>query len=206
MRLLGVSPANSNDLVTRAYTDAQSAKTIPKTNAWFYPLSATASGTGVLTTGTLRLGPWLNRSPLTIVKVAMNVTVAGSSTSLMRLGIYNDDGSGYPGSLLADWGTVDCTTTGVKTITLGTSLVLPIGLYWIGGASQGTSGGQTMTLSAGSLDFVPNGMYASFATGTLPSFGQVHGFNMTGVTAALPSSFSSSLSTAGSVLRMAIGT
>ena len=52
----------------------------------------------------------------TIEQVAINVTVAIGGSNV-RLGIYADDGTGYPGALVADFGSVSSATTGVKTIT-----------------------------------------------------------------------------------------
>jgi len=60
-------------------------------------------------------------------------TVAGAT---IRMGIYNSDSSGFPGTLLIDAGTVDAsTTTGYKSIAV--NVTLPTGRFWIAGVSQG---------------------------------------------------------------------
>lgn len=61
--------------------------------------------------------------------VAMEVTTNLSGTC--RIGIYEHDlTTRYPGTLVADFGTISVTTTGVKTIALS-PLVLTAGTYWL---------------------------------------------------------------------------
>ncbi len=69
---------------------------------------------------------WVVR-PFSIDRLAVNVVsgVAGAA----RLGIYNDGTNLYPGALLDDAGTIDVTSTGVKTVTV--AYTLTIGLYWL---------------------------------------------------------------------------
>lgn len=59
------------------------------------------------------------------------VTVAGSATagSTARLAIYSSNSSGVPTTRVADYGTVDTSTTGAKSITI--SQTLSAGIYWI---------------------------------------------------------------------------
>jgi hypothetical protein len=54
------------------------------------------------------------------------------------MGIYNDDGSGRPGSLLLDAGTVAGTATGFLSITINQALAA--GIYWLALLGQGNSG------------------------------------------------------------------
>jgi hypothetical protein len=73
---------------------------------------------------------------VTLQSIGINVTVAGSTGALARLGIYNDGTDGKPGTLVLDAGTVDCTTTGAKTIAI--SQTLQPGRYWLACALQGS--------------------------------------------------------------------
>ena len=57
----------------------------------------------------------------TITNVYVNVTTAGEAGSVLRAGIYTDD-RGWPGSLVADLGTVVATSTGFKTFTAATPI------------------------------------------------------------------------------------
>jgi len=68
-------------------------------------------------------------------RITIEVTTAGSVGSLIRLGIYNTDSGGFPSTLVLDAGTVDSTTTGVKSITI-TQTLAP-GLYCLVACAQG---------------------------------------------------------------------
>lgn len=54
-----------------------------------------------------------------------------------RLGIYNDDGFGYPNDLLLDTGTFSIETTGAKEVTI--DYELEPGLYWLAFTPNGTN-------------------------------------------------------------------
>ena len=71
---------------------------------------------------------------VTLDRIAMEVTTGGAG-STHRLGIYADDGTGRPGVLIVDAGTVSTTATGVKEATI--SQVLAAGLHWLATVQQG---------------------------------------------------------------------
>lgn len=86
----------------------------------------------------------------TLNSIAIEVTTAAAG-STVRLGLYADNGTGAPGALVADFGTVDSSTTGSKVLAI--SRTLQPGLYWAvaaarGGAPviQGLSGGGSGTV------------------------------------------------------------
>jgi parallel beta-helix repeat protein len=97
--------------------------------------------------------------PCTITVIGCNVTVAAAG-SFVRMGIYADNGHGYPGALVAnsDTGQIDASTTGNKTFTYGTPLTLAPGVYWLAGVSQGgtptvnINSGQGMGINAGNMN------------------------------------------------------
>jgi parallel beta-helix repeat protein len=67
-------------------------------------------------------------------RISLEVT-ANVATAVHRLGIYADNGNGYPGALVLDAGTIDAaTSTGIKEITIALSLTP--GLYWLGAVPQ----------------------------------------------------------------------
>jgi hypothetical protein len=88
-----------------------------------------AMTTGALTTNRLYAVPFISPKAITLDRIGINVTTLGSGASA-RLGIYVDNGNLYPGSLLLDAGTVDMSTTGVKTITISQALSANT-LYWL---------------------------------------------------------------------------
>ena len=59
-----------------------------------------------------------------------------AANGLYRLGIYSDAGTGFPGAVLLDAGTIDVTSTGVKEITI--SQAVTAGLYWLSATPQGS--------------------------------------------------------------------
>lgn len=77
---------------------------------------------------------WISR-PVTLDRLAVNVTIVGGTGSLMRMGIYYDNGAHTPGTLLLDGGTVDTNgATGLRTVTI--SQGLGVGLWWFSAAQQ----------------------------------------------------------------------
>lgn len=73
---------------------------------------------------------------ITIDRIAVEVTTAVAGAT-PRLGIYGSTSEGLPGSLIADFGTVDGSTTGVKELTV--SQALPAGRIWLVAAQQGSA-------------------------------------------------------------------
>lgn len=59
---------------------------------------------------------------LTFTGISTYVDVAASAGGVVRMGIYNADSRGRPNNLVLDAGTIDSTTTGIKTITISKSL------------------------------------------------------------------------------------
>jgi hypothetical protein len=105
-----------------------------KTGHWYSPTPGNNASTQQAE-AVLDLQPfWISQS-VTLTGIACEVSVAGDTTAVARLGIYEDDGTGYPGALLLDAGTVDTTSTGTKSIVI--SQAVTPGLYWLGLAPQG---------------------------------------------------------------------
>lgn len=71
---------------------------------------------------------WVPPGGVNIDRAGTPVTVVGEAASTLRLGFFLDDGTGLPGSLLADFGTVSGATTTFSPITVAQSL--PGGLIW----------------------------------------------------------------------------
>jgi|GEM_PF-1183903 len=74
----------------------------------------------------------------TISRLGIEVTVAGTAGTLIRLGIRGDNGTGQPGTLVLDAGTVagDAITSGIEISSL-TQAISP-GLYWFTATAQST--------------------------------------------------------------------
>lgn len=112
--------------------------------------------------------------PMTADRIAVEVSTGGAAGALLRLGIYNDNGAGLPGTLKLDAGTVDSTTTGLKTITI--SHALARGLYWLAviGNTAGVAvyrSGVTFLQLVGrsaNLQNIDGGVYKTQTYGALP--------------------------------------
>lgn len=69
--------------------------------------------------------------------VTGEMTVAGGAGSAVRVGLYADDGSGYPGALVADFGTLNAQSTGAKLLGIPKGITLSPAVYWQAIVAQG---------------------------------------------------------------------
>jgi len=156
-----------------------------------------ASTSAALSNGALRLLPWVVTQRIPIDRIGAEVTVIGDVGSKLRLGIYADNGFSYPGALLLDGGQIAGDSATVQDAP-AVSLVLNPGLYWIGGAVQAVTTTQPTVR-------VPSNWAPPLAISTgpvMPTANQTAiGYQMTGVTGALPANFSGSLSPSGAAPR-----
>lgn len=78
--------------------------------------------TGAPAANVIRFVSLLVARPITIDRVGINVAVAGSGgTTNAGIALYSSDNM-IPNKVLADFGTVDISTTGAKTITINQTL------------------------------------------------------------------------------------
>jgi hypothetical protein len=88
-----------------------------------------ADGTIVLTKDTCVYTPFPVGVGFTADRISLGVAVAGTSGAKVRLGIYNDDGTGQPGTLLLDAGTINGDSNTYQEITISQALSAGT-LYW----------------------------------------------------------------------------
>lgn len=75
--------------------------------------------------------PYFPGGPFDVDRVAVQVTTAGGAGSILRVGVYSSDSLGRrPQTLLADWGSFDTASTGIKELTISTHFDAYT-LYWI---------------------------------------------------------------------------
>jgi len=134
--------------------------------------------------------PFWCRKTSSFDRIVCRQTVNGSAGALHRMGIYEDDGSVYPGALLLDAGTVVADAGGgvAKEITINQQLVGGQ-LYWLVRVTQGAAVTRPNIFVAATPGSVP----AFIATPTSGN-SQGSGFTESGVSGALPASFTTSLS------------
>lgn len=164
---------------------------------YFTPNATSTGASATLGNGTLRLTPWFVPNAIALTKIGAEVTSASAST-LFRLGIYADDGTGRPGLLIVDAGTIDGGSATVQEKDI--SVTIGPGWYWFGGAVQNAAGTQpTMRVAASIASPIDVGTTAPGASATSM------GFSMSAGQSGLPSSFTQS-GGAGSVPRIFIKT
>lgn len=153
--------------------------------SWFQN-SAEGLTTQALTSGTMLLIPVDLPSTQNYKAVAINVTTAGAAGTLIRLGLYPMKSNGMPdyANLIGDFGTVDGTTTGIKTIT-GLTIPATRGRAFFAVVAQGGAPSVQATTGLG-LNFP---LPSSVATPSASSNYQL--IQCTGVTGALPTTASS---------------
>lgn len=132
----------------------------------------------------------------TIDRIACAVTVVGSANSVVRLGIYGDDGSGYPGALVLDAGTVNGMPTGIKEVAIRRALAA--GRYWLVGCNQGApTTGATVRMNAGPIAPVLASSSAILASNAAA-------YTMAATTGALPATWTATPQSSSSGHRVAV--
>jgi len=121
----------------------------------------------------------------TLVGIGLEVGT-GQASNTFRLGIWNDTGTGYPGSLLVDAGTVDGSSSGLKTITISTAITG--GVYWLGCVEQGGGAAATVLVNAAF-----NTRLATNIGGADHFYTKHNAYVETGVSGAFGASFTSSV-------------
>lgn len=91
--------------------------------------------TTALGNNTLRLYSVVIPRPVTLTRIGAEVTAAGDAGSVMRLGIYADDGNAMPAALVLDAGTIPGDLAQVAELVINQPL--SPGTYWFGGVIQG---------------------------------------------------------------------
>ncbi len=149
----------------------------------------TATTSASSANGTLRLVPWLVPNAVTISKIGAEITSAGDAGSKLRIGIYSDTGTGYPGALLLDAGQIAGDSATVQEISI--SQLLPAGLYWVGAVVQSV----VTTQPTIRCQNAPGWFNGNIRLGTsLPAANlSTYGFAQTGVTGALSGPFTSTI-------------
>lgn len=162
--------------------------------------NASTTTTGQTGNGSMRAGPTYVPNAVTVTRLGAEVTVAGDVGSKVRLGIYGDDGTGRPGALVLDAGTIAGDATGYQEIT-GLSTVIGPGWYYFAAVIQLVTVTQpTLRTTVTSVPVIVDG------NTTPPSAlsGINSGFSIGSITGALPNPFGAGVASANSLIRVAI--
>ena len=157
-----------------------------RAGVWHFTTPHTATSTAnTLGNGVGRFTPWLITKPTRITALSAEITAAGDVGSVLRIGIYRDDSTGYPGELLLDAGTIPGDAVAVATVV--TNITLVPGLYWVGGVVQNVTTTQP-TVRTVSVDLL--GVIAASTAATPPANVPVGcGYTGFGMTGALPATW-----------------
>ncbi len=135
-------PAGTKRVYVPTTARAFGARMLNKVNYSLTGQSVGPRGEITMTANRMYVTPHLITSPCKISTIAYTVTLAGAASTTMRVGLYNltkqsDTGNNYDSvfTLIADLGTVDVASTGIKFIN--TDLNLAQGVYGFAVISNG---------------------------------------------------------------------
>jgi hypothetical protein len=75
--------------------------------------------------------------PTTITDIGF-IATSGIPLALANIGIYDSNSLGEPNNLVASASNINITSSGTKSVTLGSPVVLPVGKYWFAIISSAT--------------------------------------------------------------------
>ena len=156
--------------------------------------SRSYSSAGQLATQGLTLNrvyyvPLLLWNDITIDRLGVSVSTAGSAGAVLRLGIYNSDTEGVPSTLVVDAGTVASTSVAAVEATL--SQALSAGLYWVAVVAQ------VATCSTHADGSVSNNFF--IYRSSLSLYHNTENFYQDGVSGALPGTATPTAAVIGSL-------
>lgn len=148
-------------------------------NQWYPTFAAVAAGADAAN-GLVTALPFYVATTHSFTHIGIDVTVA-STAGVCDLGVYNDNGSAYPGALNANVGPTT-STAGTGAITAALAVTLNPGLYWLAVDYSASSVAPTINESAASA-------YAIFGSLNAGHVGTAAGYRATGQPATLPGTF-----------------
>ena len=162
---------------------------------------ALATNTYGVVSGRLIALPVYIAQDTTAVAISVETTTPAGTTGKLRLGIWKDNGAGYPGVLVLDVGTaneIDLTTAaGVKSVTIAQTL--PPGLYWLALAAAYTGTQPVLRAGGGTNTHNFMGVTTSQITGSSVYTGYADGggLNTWASGNALPNPYTAGQSASG---------
>ena len=121
----------------------------PPSGTWVHLFDGRgALGLRAETANLFRMAPCIFTYPVSLTTFGLNVTT-GVAGSLAKIAIYAADASGLPTTLLGETGGMDCASTGIKTASLGSAIMIPANtVFWTG---VRVSSNQALTTSTGGI-------------------------------------------------------
>lgn len=163
----------------------------------WYPRTVPAVNNLLVTASQIHALPFLVGVSRAFTAIGVNASVAGVG-GVVRLGIYADNGSNYPGAKVLDAGTVSAVATGALIIT-GIAQTLTPGLYWLVCVGQGGTTQPTLNASAsGSINGLDD--VNTFGTTGPGIVAGLNGYTNSPVAGALPATFPAGGTLAGNIV------
>lgn len=174
----------------------------PKVNEFIQPLSVGVGGNAAPPQDEIQAQATFIQRPITIDRILVDVRSAGSSPCEGRLGIYGSNSDLQPGDLIVDAGTFSATTTGIKNITLSPTVTLPYGIVFLCVVRQ--TANQFFINCSQNADGPFRGVEEASALGGAGNSPNVWGARQTGVSGALPATFSATSDRTFRVFRIGV--
>lgn len=136
----GANP--QTELISVSQLAASIGGNIPQATGRFYGVPIGATQAAVLTVAATLYAYPINFVGNVPIKTISNYVTTGQTGGASHIGIYADNGSGYPGALVngSDSGALVATaSTTAETATYATPLTLAPGLYWLASIFTATS-------------------------------------------------------------------
>lgn len=132
------------------------------------------------TSGRLNVFPWIHEYGGEVDAFIINCTTA-QAAKILRIGLYRVGSDGNPAGLIVESGSIDVSSTGVKTSTF-TAQVLAPGHYWIACLSDGTT-----ALYTGTTGTAASVLRGPQSIGNTAGDMSVAGYALSVATSAMPS-------------------
>lgn len=140
----GALPEMAAVSMSQAFMYMGGGATVPWVSGRFYGAPPSTTPVGFLTVTGVQYAYPLYIPATTIRTINVGVTT-GQTGGNAHYALYGDNGAGYPGSIVYEFGAIGAlTSTSVVTVT-ATSLVINSGLYWVSSIFTATSTFPTVT-------------------------------------------------------------
>jgi hypothetical protein len=192
--LQGLNPESVSVSLSQLASATGLGGSVPVVAGRFYGAPAGVTPVGVLTvTATTYAYPLY--IPASTIKTVNISATSGQTGGAGRYALYADNGSGYPGALVSDFGVIGALTgTSVQTVTLATPLALASGLYWVASIFTATSTFPTVTgITASYGNVLPYQLGFDTAAHALATSAEAAtGISVAGTYGAFPATFAAS--------------
>lgn len=166
---------------------------------YYWATNFISVGISQLSVGLARAVPLWVPAQATISRIGGEITVVGDAGSKIRFAIYDDDGTGRPGALILDAGTIAGDSATVQEIVVNQAITP--GLHWMAAVSQ------LVTVTEPTVRVVTSaGIEPALDAGTaIPVAGAVSAtWNLAGVVGAFPGTYAGGVPGNSSIPRVFI--